>query len=351
MTQFLVVSAFHFSQPCDNLHFMFSAPPSAYWDQHPYDVRCEWGPRGVAALAPVSDVVIIVDVISFCTCVDIAVARGATVYPFGSGDEGAADFARSIGGELVGLGHERLRFSAAAMLTVQAGARLVLPSPNGGTLSALAAGAAFSPLPNPPPEGEGTRGPLPNPLPVGEGWGEGLRRWRARLGPRGRAAEPGPATLPVTQPSAAVQPLPVGPLLPPSAGPVFFAGCLRNARAVAAAAARAGQRVAVIPAGERWREDAHGDRSLRPAAEDLIGAGAIIDRLTGRRSPEAELAVAAFRVARDRLPAFLLACSSGREHAAKGTEGDMTLAAQLDVSDFAPRLVAGAFVAGAGDGP
>ena len=90
--------------------------------------------------------------------------------------------------------------------------------------------------------------------------------------------------------------------------------------------------------------------TLRPAAEDLIGAGAILDRLPGHRSPEAELAVAAFRAARGRLPDFLLASSSGREHAAKGTEGDVVLAAQLDVSDFAPRLVAGAYVAGAGDG-
>ena len=351
MTPILASSAFHFSRPCDNLRLMFSAPPSAYWDQHPYVLRCEWGPRGVAALAPISDVVIIVDVISFCTCVDIAVARGATVYPFGWGDEGAADFARGIGGELVGLGHERLRLSAAAMLTVRAGARLVLPSPNGGALSALAAGAGLNPLPNPPPQGEGTGGPLTNhppvgegsglPLPVGEGWGEGLRRWRARLGRRGRATEP------VLPPLPAIQPL------PPAAveSLVVFAGCLRNARAVAAAAGRAGQRVAVIPAGERWREDAHGDRSLRPAAEDLIGAGAILDRLPGRRSPEAELAVVAFRAARDRLPAFLLACSSGREHAAKGTEGDVALAAQLDVSDFAPRLVAGEYVAGVGEGP
>ena len=130
-----------------------------------------------------------------------------------------------------------------------------------------------------------------------------------------------------------------------------LAGCLRNARAVAAAAARLGRRVAVIPAGERWPEDAHGDRSLRPAVEDLIGAGAILDHLPGRRSPEVELAVAAFRAVRGRLPAFLLACSSGREHAARGTEGDVALAAQLEVSDFAPRLVDGAYVAGAGDAP
>ena len=343
---------------------MFSAPSSAYWDQHPYDLRCEWGPRGVGALAPISDVVIIVDVLSFCTCVDIAVARGATVYPFGWGDEGAADFARRIGGELVGLSHEPLRFSAAAMLTVGAGARLVLPSPNGGALSALAGGYGYNPLPNPqgegarprssiPPQGEGMRPlpslppqgtrPLPNPPPEGEGTRAG--GWLARLAGHGRAG--------ATTPPALAEPIasPVVPVPPPAiGGPVVFAGCLRNARAVAAAAARAGRRVAVIPAGERWREDAHGDRSLRPAAEDLIGAGAILDRLPGHRSPEAELAVAAFRAARGRLPDFLLASSSGREHAAKGTEGDVVLAAQLDVSDFAPRLVAGAYVAGAGDG-
>ena len=252
---------------------MFSAPASGYWDQHPYDVRCEWGPRGVAALAPISDVVIIVDVLSFSTCVDIAVARGATVYVPVPGAESAADMAHRLGAALVGFEGGAYRLSAAAMLSVPPGTKLVMPSPNGATLSAL----------------------------VG------------------------------TTPT--------------------LAGCLRNARAVAAAAARLGRRVAVVPAGERWPEDAHGDRSLRPAVEDLIGAGAILDRLPGRRAPEAELAVAAFRAVRSRLPAFLLACSSGREHAGKGTVGDVALAAHLDVSDFAPRLVAGAYVAGAGDTP
>ena len=231
-------------------------------------------PRGVAALTATSDVVIIVDVLSFCTCVDIAVARGATVYPVGPGDESAADMAHRLGAALVGFDSAAAyRLSAAAMLGVPAGVRLVMPSLNGSILSRLT-------------------GATPT-----------------------------------------------------------LAGCLRNARAVAAAAMRLGRRVAVVPAGERWGEDVHGDRSLRPAAEDLIGAGAILERLPGRRSPEAELAVAAFRATRNRLPAFLLACSSGREHAGKGTEGDVSLAAQLNVSDFAPRLVAGAYVAGAGDTP
>ena len=252
---------------------MHSAPASGYWDQHPFDLRCEWGPRAVAALAPISDVVIVVDVLSFSTCVDIAVARGAKVYVPVPGAESAADMAHRLGAALVGFEGATYRLSATAMLGVPPGTRLVMPSPNGATLSALV-------------------GATPT-----------------------------------------------------------LAGCLRNARAVAAAAARLGRRVAVIPAGERWPEDAHGDRSLRPAVEDLIGAGAILDHLPGRRSPEGELAVAAFRAVRGHLPAFLLACSSGREHAARGTEGDVALAAQLDVSDFAPRLVDGAYVAGAGDAP
>jgi hypothetical protein len=68
--------------------------------QREFDVRCEWGERGVFVLAPVSHVIIIVDVLSFSTSVDIAVSRGAMVYPYSRRDNTALAYATSIGAVL-----------------------------------------------------------------------------------------------------------------------------------------------------------------------------------------------------------------------------------------------------------
>ena len=54
-----------------------------FYDQAEYAVRFEWGLRGVQALAPHSDVVIIVDILSFTTSVDIATSLGGQVFPYG----------------------------------------------------------------------------------------------------------------------------------------------------------------------------------------------------------------------------------------------------------------------------
>jgi 2-phosphosulfolactate phosphatase len=71
-----------------------------FFYQQEFDIRCEWGERGVNVLAPISDVVIIVDVLSFSTCVDIAAARGATIFPYQWRDESASKFASTINGQL-----------------------------------------------------------------------------------------------------------------------------------------------------------------------------------------------------------------------------------------------------------
>jgi 2-phosphosulfolactate phosphatase len=123
-----------------------------------------------------------------------------------------------------------------------------------------------------------------------------------------------------------------------AAGAVVLAGCLRNASAVAAAARDLGGPVGVVAAGER-----RPDGSLRPAVEDLIGAGAVLHALGGNPSPEARAAVATFLDAAPDLPAALATCASGLELAARGQAADLRLAAEHDVSRAVPRLSGGAF--------
>lgn len=112
-----------------------------WFDQSDYDVRCEWGERAVEILSPIVDVVVVVDVLSFTTCVDVATARGAVVYPYRWKDATAAEFADSVGATLAGLrSAEHLSLSPASLQRVTPGVRVVLPSPNGATLSGLTGG-------------------------------------------------------------------------------------------------------------------------------------------------------------------------------------------------------------------
>lgn len=125
-------------------------------------------------------------------------------------------------------------------------------------------------------------------------------------------------------------------------GRPLLAGCLRNASAVAEETRNMAQggTVAVIPAGERWP-----DGGLRPAIEDLIGAGAIIAALGGDVSAEARVAREAFLSAKPRLSETLYGSVSGIGLVGKGFPQDVEIAAELDMSACAPVLVEGAFVA------
>lgn len=129
-----------------------------------------------------------------------------------------------------------------------------------------------------------------------------------------------------------------------------FAGSLRNVTAVAAAVQAAAAdstsgRIAVVAAGEHWPGG-----SLRPAIEDLLGAGAMIARLQGALSAEARAARAAYRELKGEIAAVLHGCPSGRELIDAGFPDDVALAAQEDVSDAVPALQQGRYrnVAGGG---
>ena len=125
-------------------------------------------------------------------------------------------------------------------------------------------------------------------------------------------------------------------------GAEVFAGCLRNASAVAKAALAIGAPIAVIAAGERWKVDG----SLRPSFEDMVGAGAILNALQSLKlSPEASAAATVFQHSHHNLQRLLLECSSGRELSRKGFSDDVVWSARLDASAAVPHLRDGAFVA------
>ena len=235
--------------------------------QSGFDRRFEWGLTGAQRLAQEVDVLVVVDVLSFSTAVDVAVARGAVVIPVRCGDERAKALAQELGAPLAVGRSESLAgggysLSPVSLASIPAGSRLVLPSPNGAAICADVAVTAVT----------------------------------------------------------------------------IFAGCLRNAGAVAQACMAEGPTIGVVAAGEKWL-----DGSLRPALEDIAGAGLILAALGGSPSPEARSAIA---VAREVEPASLSECASARELVGLGFADDVAMAMASDTSAVAPTLREGAFVDG-----
>ena len=178
---------------------------------------------------------------------------------------------------------------------------------------------------------------------------------RAEAAREGRSgATLSPASLRTSDVKRLVLPSPNGSsicALLAGAGVEVVAGALRNAAAVSAWLAprlAAGARVAVVAAGERWP-----DGSLRPAVEDLWGAGALLAEMERRTdvdgfSPEARVARDAFASVRDSLLDELRVCASGRELVDAGFGEDVEIAAELDATTVVPVLVGGEFVPSSG---
>jgi 2-phosphosulfolactate phosphatase len=122
------------------------------------------------------------------------------------------------------------------------------------------------------------------------------------------------------------------------AGASVVVGSLRNRLAVAAHLRGRGGRVLLVAAGERWPDD-----SLRPAIEDLWGAGGIAATLLDdghptKASDEARAAAAAYRLVEGRLVEALVGSPSGLELLDLGYASDVAIAAELDASRAVPTL-------------
>ncbi len=130
--------------------------------------------------------------------------------------------------------------------------------------------------------------------------------------------------------------------------PNVLAVSLRNRTAAAAwlldrRRAEPALRVAIVAASERWS-----DGSLRPAAEDQWGAGALVASLRAGgwpdASPEARVAQATFEALGGDVERELGRCAGGRELILMGYDDDVRIAAELDRSRSVPLLREDAFV-------
>lgn len=104
--------------------------------------RFDWGLAGAAELGRVCAVLVVVDVLSFTTTVEVAVGRGMRVHPFPWGEQ-AAEYARRVGA-VSATGRRQVTpehpwsLSPAALSRAPVVSDLVLPSPNGSAISAAA---------------------------------------------------------------------------------------------------------------------------------------------------------------------------------------------------------------------
>lgn len=110
------------------------------FSQSGFALRTDWGVSG--ARCATGDLAVVVDVLSFSTSVTIAVERGTVVYPFRWGRDAAADFAREHDAVLAVGRAEAVRDGVAlpslspySLLRAEPVPRLVLPSPNGSTVT------------------------------------------------------------------------------------------------------------------------------------------------------------------------------------------------------------------------
>jgi 2-phosphosulfolactate phosphatase len=255
---------------------------SSPYAQQGFRARFDWGPTGAGEIGGDARFVAVIDVLSFTTALTVAAERGIEVYPYRWRDESAAEFARA---------RDALLAAGRSEADGQGGLA------GGGVTSTVSLSPATI-----------------------------LRSQGIR-----RIVLPSPNGSTIAQGLAAQ-------------GATVVGVSLRNAQAAARWVKKAlGPKdvVAVIASGERWKADS----SLRPALEDLWGAGAFLKALDLPASPEAEAAIAAWDRLGGRPP--LADCASGRELIAYGYPEDVEVAAEVGASEAVPVLSGESFTAAA----
>lgn len=107
------------------------------YNQKNFDIKTEWGFNGLLELSKVSDVIIIVDILSFSTCVDIITANDSYVFPYKYNDDSSKEYTKTNNAILADTDRNSKGYSLSpySLINIPSQIKIVLPSPNGSTLS------------------------------------------------------------------------------------------------------------------------------------------------------------------------------------------------------------------------
>lgn len=106
-----------------------------------YEIRFDWAGAGLTTIVAGLRTVVVVDVLSFSTTVEVACSRGVRVYPAPWSDDRAARLAQRLGAVLGGRRSSESAYTLSPVSFLQApsATTVVLASPNGAEVSLAAA--------------------------------------------------------------------------------------------------------------------------------------------------------------------------------------------------------------------
>jgi len=126
----------HELQQDPHLSSLYRCDVTNVFGQGQYQVRFDWGIQGADAISAGADVIVVVDVLSFCTTVELAATLGVEVVP--CAPEDASGVASRFGAVLVGARGVGASLSPVSITAESVAGidRIAVASPNGSRLSA-----------------------------------------------------------------------------------------------------------------------------------------------------------------------------------------------------------------------